>query len=326
LLKRLLTSREARCLGLLLLALIIGASKTSRLLEADSLSSIELALPIMLVVAIGQMPVIVSRGIDLSVGSTLAMGGLMTGALFRAQPHISLIVAVLVALIVGLALGLLNGSLVVWGKIPPIIATLGTLSAYRGLAFVSSGSKEVDSSTIPSALTDWSQYGPIRFGGVTVPWLLLLAVACACVVAALARYHPVGRDLYAIGSNPEAAQARGIKVNRALWTAYGLCGALSGLAGLMYASRFGFVNPGTAGRGIELTAIAAAVIGGCDVRGGTGSALGVFLGCCLLAVIGVALAVLGIAADCQVLAYGFIIVTALALDSIASRRAAGAAA
>lgn len=320
-LDRLLGSRESRCLGLILFALAAGFAKAPRLLEPEAISSMLLALPLILIVASGQMPVIVSRGIDLSVGSVLGMGGISAGLLFRHSPNASLWLAAGVALAVGAALGLANGVLVSKAKIPPIIVTLGTLSAYRGLTFIVSGSKQIDSSEVPTGLTDLAQNGPVHFGAVVLPWLVVVALAVAALVFTFSRFTSVGRDLFAIGSNPVAAKLRGVRVERALTVAYTLSGALAGLAGLLYAGRYGFVNPGTAGQGMELTVIAAAVIGGCDVRGGSGSMLGVLYGCCLLAVVGVALAVLGIAADWQVLAYGAIILVALILDALGSRKA-----
>src|SRR5262249_37062599 len=156
-------------------------------------------------------------------------------------------------------LGLINGGLIAWGKIPPIIATLGTLSAYRGLVFIVSHGEQVDSNFIPSAITDWSMNGPLRIGSVTIPWLLLFPLLAAGLGHIFASRTRTGRNLYAIGSNPEAARLRGVPVNRAILAAYTICGALAGFAGILYMSRYGFVNPATAGQGMELTVIAATV-------------------------------------------------------------------
>ena len=321
-LSRLTDRREVRALLLVILLLVVGAFKAPRLLEATSLSSIMLGLPILIVVAVGQMPVIVSRGVDLSVGSTLGLAGVIAGMTMRANPHAPLVLALGVALGVGLVLGTLNGLLIAYAKIPPILATLGGLSAYRGLAFIVSRGKQVDANDIPSALTDWAQKGPVGIGSVTIPWMLVIAIAVAGFVALWTHRTGIGRDVFALGSNPEAARLRGVRTRHALLATYALCGTLAGAGGLLYAARYGFVNPGSAGRGFELTVIAAVVIGGCDVRGGTGSVTGVLLGCLLLAVLDVGLAVLGVAADWQVFTYGAVILFALAFDAI-SRRAAG---
>ncbi|MHB8634859.1 MAG: ABC transporter permease [Fimbriimonadaceae bacterium] len=324
-LRRLADRREGRALVLIVLLLIVGAIKAPRLLEAASVSSIILGLPILIVVAVGQMPVIVSRGVDLSVGSTLGLAGISAGMMMRANPHAPLILAVGVAAGVGFALGALNGGLIAYAKIPPILATLGGLSAYRGLAFYVSESKQIDANDIPSSLNAWAQTGPLRIGTVTIPWMFLGAVALAALVGLWTRRTGIGRDVFALGSNPEAATLRGVRTRRALLAAYALCGTLAGIGGLLYAARYGFVNPGSAGRGFELTVIAAVVIGGCDVRGGTGSITGVLLGCVLLASLDVALAVLGIAADWQVFTYGAVILLALVFEALSTRRLGGAA-
>jgi len=322
-LRRLAERREARALLLVILLLIVGALKAPRLLEATSVSSIILGLPLLIVVAVGQMPVIVSRGVDLSVGSTLGLAGMLAGMTMRAKPDAPLILAIGVALLVGLAIGLVNGALIAYAKIPPILATLGGLSAYRGLAFIVSGAKQIDANDIPDRLTAWAQAGPVRVGSVTLPWMFVGALAVAGLMALWTHRTGAGRDVFALGSNPEAARLRGIRTRRALVATYALCGTLAGVAGVLYAARYGFVNPGSAGRGFELTVIAAVVIGGCDVRGGTGTVTGVLLGCLLLSVLDNALAVLGIAADWQVFTYGAVILFALVFDAVAKRRAQG---
>ncbi len=312
--------RELRALILIILLLVAGAIKAPRLLEATSLNSMILGLPILLVVAVGQMPVIVSRGVDLSVGSTLGLGGIVAGMTLRSHPHLPLALAALIAIGTGLAVGVINGLLIGYAKIPPILATLGGLSAWRGACFIVSGSKQVDANDIPSSVTDLAQTGPLKIGSVTIPWMLLLALVIACLVALWTNRTKIGRDVFALGSNPEAAHLRGVQTKRALLATYALCGSLAGLGGLLYAARYGFVNPGSAGGGFELTVIAAVVIGGCDVRGGTGSVTGVVLGCALLTILDVALAVLGIAADWKVFTYGAVILLALVFDALAKRR------
>lgn len=312
--------REARAALLLILVLTFGAMKEPRLIEAGSINSILLWIPLLTVMAVGQMLVIVTKGIDVSVGSTLGFAGIAVGMLFRYHPELNVALGAAIGIAIGAGLGLFNGLLIAKVKIPPIITTLGTLSGFRGLTFILSKGEQVDSSMIPSALTAWSSEGPIHLGRVTIPWLLVIAFVVAGLGWVFAAKMVAGRDLYAVGSNAEAAHMHGVRVSRALITAYTVCGALAGLAGVMYASRYGSVNPGAAGQGFELTVIAATVIGGADVRGGSGTVLGVVLGCMLLGVINVALAVVGIAADWQLLVYGFVILIALTLDAVLGRR------
>ena len=318
-LRRLAGHREGRALFLLVLILIFGALKAPRLLEGPSISSILLAMPLFLVVATGQMFVVVSRGIDVSVGSTLGLCGMLIGLGFRANPGLNLGLAVVICLAMGAVLGLLNGALIAYAKIPPIITTLGTLSAYRGAVFVVSHGQQIDSNDIPLPLTAWSREGPLAIGGVTLPWLVVIAAFVAVIGWVIAQKTRFGRNVYTLGSYPEAAALRGVPVTKTLLAVYAMVGSVAGLGGLLYASRYGFVNPATAGQGLELTVIAATVIGGCDVRGGSGSILGVVLGCALLATVNVALSVLGIAADYQLLVYGVVILLALGLDAVVKR-------
>lgn len=315
-----LRSRELRALILLIVVFAAAVLVAPRMLEPSSISSILLWIPLLAIMAVGQMQVIVSRGVDVSIGATLGFTGIAVGMVFRAHPGFSIALALLLACALGGVLGAVNGVLVAWVRIPPIIATLGTLSAYRGLTFVLSSGEQIDSNNIPAALTAWSIDGPLRFHGVTVPWILAFALGIALVMYIVSRHTVIGRHVYAIGSNAEAARLHGIRVGGVLIFVYAVCGALAGLAGVLYASRYGFVNPGTAGRDSELTVIAATVIGGTDVRGGLGTVPGVLIGCVLLAVINVALSVIGIAADWQLLVYGAVILIALSLDAIVGRR------
>jgi rhamnose transport system permease protein len=314
-------SRELRALILLAVVFIAAAIKSPRLLEPASINSILLWIPLLTVMAVGQMLVIVSRGIDVSIGSTLALSGLTVGFLLRGNPHLSLALATAVGLGIGIVLGFINGALIGWAKIPPIIATLGTLSAYRGVAFIVAMGGQVYRNDIPNDLTQWSIEGPIKLGAVTIPWLLVFALAIIAFAYVFTERSVKGRYIYAVGSNAEAAHMHGIPVSRMTVLAYTICGALAGLGGVLYLSRFGFLNPASAGSGLELTVIAATVIGGCDVRGGSGSVVGVLIGCTLLGTINVALSVVGVASDWQLLVYGAVILVALGMDGLLTRKA-----
>jgi rhamnose transport system permease protein len=250
-----------------------------------------------------------------SVGSMLGLCAMAAGMLFREQPSLPAGVGALAGIVFGLLLGSINGSLIAFAKVPPIIATLGTLSAYRGLIFIISKGEQIDGNDLPVALTHWALDGPIRIGGVTVSWLLTMALLIASAAAWFLLKTRAGRDIYALGSNPNAARLRGVAVNRTTFLVYAITGALCGLAGVMYASRFGFVNPATAGQGFELTVIAAVAIGGTKITGGSGTVLGIVLGCFLLGSINVALAVLRIEGSWQLLVYGAVILLALLLDT-----------
>lgn len=313
-LKRLSAFRELGTLVLLVLVVGIAYSREHRFLEATSISSILLWFPLLAIVGMGQMLVIVTRGIDVSVGSIVGLSGMVAGMVFRSHPGMNIFLGVLVAILVGTAAGFVNGAIIAWGKVPPIIATLGTLSAFRGLTFIVSGSKQVDSNDLPDGLTNLSLHGPFQVGGVAMPWILVLALVVAGIAAYVVKRTRTGRNVFALGSHPEAARLRGVPVPRTILFVYLATGALAGLAGVLYASRYGFVNPGTTGAGFELSVIAAVVIGGTKVSGGSGTVLGVLLGSLLLGTINVALAVLGIAATWQNLVYGLVILIAMTVD------------
>lgn len=298
---------------MLILVILVTGLRQPRFLERDSLNSVLLYLPLLAILGMGQMLVIVTRGIDVSVGSIVGVAGMVMGMTFRAHPSLNVAVGLLEGLGVGLLLGGANAAAIAWGRVPPIVATLGTLSAYRGLTFIVSGGKQIDSNDLPDALTRLSLDGPFGIGGVTFSWTLWVALAVAGGTAFFVGRTRAGRDVFALGSNPEAARLRGVPVVRTTFLVYAVSGALAGLAGALYASRYGFVNPATAGQGMELSVIAAAVIGGTKVAGGGGSVAGVLLGSLLLATMSVALAALGIAATWQALVYGLVILVALIL-------------
>jgi len=315
LLQRLLRSREIATAILLVLVIVAAGIKEPRFLKADSVESILLWMPLFAVIGLGQMMVIVCRGIDISVGSIVGVAAMVEGTLFRAHPTMSLALGTSISIGVGFALGSLNGVLVAFANVPPIIATLGTFSAYRGLVFIVCRGQQVDSNDIPDALTKWSSDGPIHVAGITIPWILIIALVVSGIAAWFLRMTRGGRDIFTFGSNPEAARLRGVPVKRTVYLVYAITGALCGLAGSLYLSKFGFVNPATAGQGLELVVIAAVVIGGTNISGGSGSVLGVLLGCALLGAINVALTFVGIDEAWQQLVYGIVILLAILIDT-----------
>lgn len=284
-----------------------------RFAEPTNLNSILLWMPMLLVASLGQMFVIVTRGIDISIGSILAFAGISVGLVLKANPGLPVWAALGLGAAIGLALGAINGALVAFARISAIVVTIGTLTAYRGAAYLISQSSQIDSSMIPSSITDLSRQG-IRLSQVTFSWMLVLALLLALSVACVLRFTQFGRDVLATGSNPDAAHLRGIRVPCIQFFAFCLCGACAGLAGVLYAARFAALNPGTAGVNFELNVIAAVAIGGVKINGGSGSVLGVLVGCLLLSCLNVALVILGVSADWQILAYGAVILVALAAD------------
>ena len=267
------------------------------------------------VVAIGETVVILGRQIDLSVGATLGLSAFLVGS---AVGHISgplgPVAGVLMALGLGALLGLGNGLLVNRVRMPAIIATLATLSIYSGLQVIVTNGSQLYVSQVPAWLANlradsWLGIGPFI-------WIAFICLVATSFIMRMTRF---GRDIYALGSNPEAATYLGIRTGLRTFQAFAFCGALAGLGGLEYTSQYGNVDA-TAGSGFELTVIAAAVIGGVSLFGGSGTALSAVLGALLLTEIENVLALMRISIFAEQTLEGSAIVLAVAVYAVASRR------
>ncbi|MBK5237914.1 MAG: ABC transporter permease [Actinomycetales bacterium] len=281
----------------------------------ENLSAIVVSISIVVVMAIGQMFVIVTRQIDLSIGSILGLSAMVMAMVARDFPDTPVVILALIAIVVGALCGVLNGALVTLAGVPPIIATLGTLALFRGLIFVISDNTQVNPSEIPAQVSDIARPGV--FG---IPPLVLIAILVALAGWYFASRTMAGLRLFAVGSNSEAAQARGLNPGRVSFWVFVLMGALAGLAGLLYVSRFATVNPADVGFGWELTVISAVVIGGTNIFGGSGSVPGVVLGCLLVGVLANGLTVVGISGFWQQAAEGAIILIAVVIDTMVRRQ------
>ncbi|QEN88868.1 ABC transporter permease [Labrys sp. KNU-23] len=306
----LLRRREAGIMVMIALFAVIVGLIQPRFLSAETLRIVLLAVPLIMVAAMGEMMVLVARHVDLSIGSILGFSAIVAGMLWRDHPELPVTVGVVAAIAVGAALGLINGLVVTIFRLPSIIVTLGTLSLYRGLIFFISDARQVDPQYIPRGLIELSQTSPV-FG---IPWIILIAFAVALATYLFLGHSRLGRQIYAIGSNPVAAPLRGIRAAPITVLVFVLSGALAGLAGVMYASRFGYVNPGITGVGFEFTVIAPVVIGGVSINGGSGSVAGTVLGVLLLGAVSVALPILGVSGFWQQAIYGAVILAALVID------------
>lgn len=294
-------------LGVFILASIIEP----RFLRYENIRSILLYTPLIIVIAMGMLMVMISGNIDLSVGSSMAFCGIAVGLIFIKNPEFSIWLAFILGIVIGAGLGAFNGFLITICKLPAIIATLATLNLFRGMLFIISGGRQIDPNYIPDKLIKLSQTSPI-----IIPWVVVFAVIFAVATFIFLKYTHLGKEIYAVGSNVNAAKLRGINVNKVIFFIYTFTGACSGFAGILYASRYGYVNPGITGVGFEFVVISATVIGGTSVVGGAGSVLGVVLGALLLGVVNTSLAVLGISAFWQQAIYGLIIIVALLIDKV----------
>jgi rhamnose transport system permease protein len=266
------------------------------------------------VVAIGETMVILTRNIDLSVGSIVGLSAYLTAATFVHHPHFPLVVVALIAVAIGLGLGLVNGLLVAVARIPAIIATLATLGIYRGIDVRITGGKNITAYQLPNSFLNIASSKPLG-----VPTLAWIAAGIAILGAAVLRWAPWGRDLYAIGSNPEAARFAGIPAVRRVIVAFAISGALAGLGGFLFAARFPTVDA-TVAQNFELDVITAAVIGGVNVFGGSGTILGVVIGATLVATIESGFTLLRISEFWRLFFNGFAIVAAVTIDALVTRR------
>jgi len=246
-----------------------------------SVNRLTTGLAIPLVVAVGQVLVVLTRNIDLSVSSIVGLSAYVVGTLLTRVDAMSPLMTVVLSMLLGLALGAINGAVVAYGGVPAIITTLGTLALYRVVLVEFSGAKTVTTADLPDWLNDVPSANVLSARGYD----LRLTVGVALLVIILGqltlRYLPFGRRLYAIGSNPDAARTAGLPVKRDVFTAFAISGALSGLAGFMFLVRFGNITV-TAAQGLELQVVAAVVVGGVNIFGGSGSMIGALLGVLLI--------------------------------------------
>ena len=258
-------------------------------LSARFVSRLLIAVSITAVVAAGETLVIITRNIDLSVGSTVGVAAFLTAELLADHNGLAAPVAIAFAVGVGAVLGAVNGVLVAVAKVPSIIATLGTLSIYRSVLTGHAGGKTIPTGDLPSWIVDLPRSTLFTIGEYEVRTMFGLALAIAVALHLMLQYLRAGRQLYALGSNPEAARQAGLNDRRIQIAAFTACGALAGFAGFLYVGRFGTINV-TAGAGLELAAIAAAVVGGVSTLGGSGTVMGAFLGAVLIGLLDQSLA------------------------------------
>jgi rhamnose transport system permease protein len=312
--ERVLRVRELGILGALALLMLVTAALEPRFIHADSLRNLALNASIFAILAVGQTLVIITRNVDLSVGSVLGLSAFLAGDLLSKHPGMALPLVFLLGIALGAACGLFNGILVTWGQVPALVVTLGTLYAFRGLAFLWTNGRQVNAETLPDSFLN---LGSNSIAGI--PILVLIALAVILVFGQWLRDYRMGRELYAIGSNPEGARLAGVRSERRVLAAFVLAGALAGLGGVLFTARFGTVDA-TAGVGYELTVIAATVVGGVAIFGGTGTVYGAALGALLLTTITSSLIVLKVPAFWQQAAIGALLLVAIALDRLVAVR------
>jgi rhamnose transport system permease protein len=310
--------RELGILAALALVVIVTTAVNPRFLSGQSIRDLLLNAAIIALLTVGQTLVVVTRNVDLSVGSVLGLTAFMTGNLFLGRPGLPVVAAVLAGVLVGIACGAVNGAVTAIGKVPSLVVTLGTLYVFRGIDYAWAGGRQINAADLPDSLLT---LGSGRLLGI--PYLVAVTVVLVAVAAFALRSYRSGRELYAIGSNPDAAVLAGIPVGRRLLATFVLSGAVAGLAGVLFTARYGTVDA-TAGTGFELQVISAVVVGGVAIFGGSGSVVGAALGALLLSTIGSAIVVLRVPSFWQQAIVGALLIGAIALDRLLALRIAAA--
>jgi ribose/xylose/arabinose/galactoside ABC-type transport system permease subunit len=292
-------------LALLILAFSISSP---RFATANNFVLILLQASVTGIISIGMLFVILSAGIDLSVGSILAVAGMISGIYAQREPTtINIIIALLIPLIIGLICGVFNGALVAWAKVPALIVTLGTLYAYRGFVVWYRVNPIYD-------LQAWYRIiGQDSIGPFPIPVVVFFIVSLiATVILNLTRF---GRYVYAVGGNEQAARAAGININLVKLGVYTISGLLCGLAGLVFTSRLGAAQA-ISGQGFEMTAIASVVVGGASLFGGRGTVGKTIVGALIIQVLQNGLVMLNVPSTIQQIIIGMIIIGAVGMDNV----------
>lgn len=315
-LARLLRAREFSLVLLLLVVMLGTAAINPLFLSAGSLRDLFLNVSIIALIVVGQTIVLLMKHVDLSVSSVVGLSAFLSGSLLIAVPGLPLPLVLLFGLLLGGVLGAVNGALVAYGKVPALVATLGTLYVFRGVTYAVVSGGQINASNLPPAFLNFAS-GTL----LGIPNLVLLVLAVLVAFGVYLRSYRGGREYYALGSNSEAAVLAGISVSRRTMTGFITSGAIAGLAGVLYLARYGTVDA-TAGTGLELQVIAAAVVGGVSINGGVGTLFGAGVGALLLGVMGSALVILRAPGFYQQAIQGALLLAAISADMLISRRAA----
>lgn len=296
---------------IILLALFIALTiASSSFLTMSNLYNLVRQTSIIGIVAIGMTFVIISGGIDLSVGAVVGFSGIFATILMK--NGVNVFVAIIIAALISAVIGLINGILIFDGKVPPFIATLGVMTMVRGAIMLVSGARML--AGLPKSFTNFSQIEILWLPSLFFVWLVVIIIS-----AFITKWTTYGRNVYATGSNTEAARLSGINIRTVIYKTYALSALASGIAGILMTSRLGNGIP-TGGQGYELDAIAAAVIGGASLSGAEGTILGTVLGAIIMATLRNGGNLLGINPFILEISIGALIVIAVLVDQINKSR------
>ncbi|WP_019818975.1 ABC transporter permease [Saccharomonospora saliphila] len=309
--REVLSGRELSIVGAFVAVVAATTLVNPDFLSPQGVHDLFLNASIIALLAVGQTLLVITRNIDLSVGSVMGLTAYMSGQMFLADQETPTIVVILAGMALGAACGAFNGALVAIAKVPALVVTLGTLYVFRGLDYGWASATGVHQVGAAQMSPDFLAFGSGSILGV--PHLTLIALLALVVAGYALHSWRSGRELYAIGSNPDAARLAGIPAGRRVFTSFVVSGALVGLAGVLHASYFGTINA-SVGTGMELSVVAAVVVGGVAIFGGSGTVLGAVLGALLLTTISSALPILGVPAFWQRAVDGAALLLAISLD------------
>ncbi|SEK53608.1 ABC transporter permease [Pacificibacter marinus] len=312
-LSRLFPARETILASAIMLLLVIVASRFHGFVAPSNLANVFNDTAPLIILALGQTVVILTRCIDLSVAANLALTGMATAMINVALPGLPIPVIIAIAVMLGAIMGAINGVLVWKLAIPPIVVTLGTMTIFRGIIFLISDGKWVNSHEMSAAFTGFP-----RAAFLGLPVLSWTAIATVIIFAIMMARTPLGRSIFAVGGNPHAAVYTGINVGKTQFFAFVISGALAGLTGYLWVARYAVAYVDIAG-GFELEVVAACVIGGISIAGGAGSVGGAVLGAIFLGVVKNALPVVNISPFWQLAISGSAILIAVAFNARAGR-------
>ena len=307
--------REFSLVIILIIVVLIFGNQIDNYYTPRTFNRISSTVALITLVAVGQTLVVLTRNVDLSVGSVVGFTAYYVGRYVSKNEDISPVVLAALAMSIGAGMGLINGLLVAYGRIPAIVVTLGTMAIYRGVLVEYSDSKSVATRQLPDWIKELPQESILKFGEYELRALPAIALVAVIIFFFLLLYTSFGRRLYAIGSSPEAANLAGIRAPRMVTLAFTLCGAMAGLGGMLYLARFGTITVDAA-RGMELQVVAAVVVGGVNILGGSGTVLGAMLGAILIGTIEQSLIRMNINEFWKDALLGLCIIIAVSVDRI----------
>jgi rhamnose transport system permease protein len=314
--KNITFNENLRELGLLIFIVVLSLAVQFRnpaFLTFNNLNSLLTNTAILAILAIGMMLVLVTRGIDLSIGSIMAFTGMVTAITVARFPNIHPLLAVLEGTIIGLVIGLISGILVARFDVLPVIATLGMMNVVRGLTYVVSGGRWISSYQMS---TEFKAIATGRTLGINN--LIMIAIVIFVMAAYFIGHTRTGRQIYAVGSNPAAAEVSGIPKRRLIVLVYAIMGALSGLAGVLWVAKFASAQGNTA-IGYELQVIAACILGGVSITGGVGKLSGLLLGTIMLGILANALPLIDVSPFWQMGIQGVVVLAAVLTNALVRR-------